>query len=135
MTRRYEGPERAPWPWWRRWACRCARGGYLLLVHPWLTKYEDGTVGGSMTRWAVAVFTYAEVQRMLRLDGPLGAWEALAIFCILFALPIDAAMTAVARRNPEKIVEGLLSRFGGGSDESTARRGWFGARDDGGPVG
>lgn len=102
--------ERRPWSWWER-------GYYWLygfLLGPFLTKHADGTITGSMTRWAVAVFTVAEIKRLLSVPPLALPWsEAFVVFCILFALPID---NALSRAKPSEVLELLGKPFGAASE-------------------
>lgn len=77
-------PARKVWPWWTRFFYWL----YNFIVGPFLTKLKDGTIMGSMTRWAVFAFGAAETRRLW--DAPVGAVtpaEAFVVFCVLFALP------------------------------------------------
>lgn len=89
---------RREWCWWERWLHRA----YLFFVGPFVRN--DGT--GAMTRWAVCFFTYAEVHRLLKITTPLGPWEALTVFFILFALPIDGALS---KAKPSEVL-GLIGK-------------------------
>lgn len=97
--------ERRKWAWWERglyWL-------YGFFVGPFLTKHSDGTVTGAMTRWAVAAFTVAQVTRLLaRPPQPLGWPDAFVVFCILFALPID---NALSRAKPKEVLDLLGKPF------------------------
>lgn len=75
-----ERRKRARWPWW------------------------------STTRWAVALFTLAEVWRIIGSDLGKANWpEAFICFCILFALPIDGALS---KAPAAKVVEAVTGMFG-----------------------
>lgn len=105
MTRRrVERPAEARvWSWPERagyWA-------YGFFLGPFLTKLPDGTINGSMTRWAVAAFTVAEIKRLLAVPPVALGWaDAFTVFFILFALPIDNALSKAAPRD----VLGLLGK-------------------------
>lgn len=128
MNVRVRPDGRKVWPWWRRVPVRVGRWAWNLFVGPFLTKHSDGTIQASMTRVAVAAFTVAEIMRLIPVQGADGGWtvapigwpDAFLAFCILFALPIDGALAAVAKRNPEKLVDALLSRMGVGDVANVA---------------
>ena len=64
----------------------------------------------STTRWAVALFTLAEVWRLTGSDIGRANWpEAFICFCILFALPIDGALS---RAPAVKVVDAVTGMFG-----------------------
>lgn len=111
------------WTWPERLLYWC----YNFFLGPFLAKLPDGTVQGSMTRWAVCLFTVAEVVRLapiwVHTPGgwvvtmvPLGWPDVAAVFVILFALPIDAALSAA---KPTEVL-GLLSKVvpGGAATQS-----------------
>jgi hypothetical protein len=107
---------REVWPWWKRAPIRCARWGYNILFGPFLTKLPDGTVQASMTRISVAAFTVVECWRLVPQDGPgqmrlvpvIGWPDAFLALCILFALPIDAALS---KAKPAEVLGFLRSPF------------------------
>ena len=71
----------------------------------------------STTRWAVALFTLAEVWRLA--GSPFGTanWaEAFLAFCILFALPIDGALS---KAPAVKVVEAVTGIFGKPAEGAT----------------
>lgn len=110
------GARRTPrrkWAWWERllyWL-------YGFFVGPFLTRHEDGRVTGAMTRWAVAFFTGAMFYRLVSDPGRSLGWaDAFTVFFILFALPIDGAMTRLAKRDPGRLVDAVAGMFGRGSD-------------------
>lgn len=124
MSRERKRPHgRGVWSPARRFGWRLGCWLFNFCIGPFLTKLEDGTVQASMTRIAVAGFSVAVIVRLLPVkaaDGgysvPVIGWpDAFLAFVILFALPIDGALTALARRNPEKLVELLLARMGVGA--------------------
>jgi hypothetical protein len=91
------------------WPERVAYWVYGFVVGPFLTKLPDGTVQGSMTRWAVAAFTAAEIVRLVAVPQmPLGWPDAFVVFFILFALPID---NALSRAQPKDVLELLGKPF------------------------
>ena len=64
----------------------------------------------STTRWTVALFTLAEVWRLAHAGLGTANWpEAFICFCILFALPIDGALS---RAPAVKVVEAVTGMFG-----------------------
>ena len=75
-----------------------------------------------MTRVAVAAFTVVECFRLLPQNGPgtlrivpvIGWADAFLAFCVLFALPIDSALT---RAKPSEVL-GLLGKFRGQGDST-----------------
>jgi len=113
-------PRRDVWPWWKRAPVRFVRGLYNIFVGPFLTKLPDGSGGwimqGSMTRCAVAAFTVVECFRLMPQNGPgelrivpvISVAEAVLAFCILFALPIDAALQ---KAKPSEVLGLLKSPF------------------------
>lgn len=71
----------------------------------------------STTRWAVALFTLAEVWRLLH--APVGSvtWpEAFVVFVILFALPIDGALS---KAPAEAVVRAVTGMFGKPAEGAT----------------
>lgn len=124
MTDRRRYSEREPWPWWKRATVGTGRWSFNLLIGPFLTKLPDGTVQASMTRVAVAAFTVVECFRLLPQNGPgemrlvpvIGWADAFLAFCVLFALPIDAAMS---KAKPQEVL-GLLGRMRGQGDDVQA---------------
>ena len=120
MSERKRPDGRGIWPAWKRVLVRVGRWLYDLGPACLLTKHEDGTIGGSMTRWAVLIFTFVMALRLIPLPegwhvAPMGWPETFALFFVLYALALNDALTTVARQNPEKLVESLLSRMGVGS--------------------
>lgn len=106
-------PGRRVWSWPERvlyWF-------YGFFLGPFLTKHADGTITGSMTRWAVAAFSVAEIARLLPVRGSDGGWsvpplgwpDAFMVFFILFALPID---NALSRAKPKDVLDLLGRPFG-----------------------
>lgn len=103
--------ERRVWSWPER----AAYWLYGFLLGPFLTKHVDGTVTGSMTRWAVAAFTVAEIMRLTPYRTPEGwtvppiGWpDVFMAFFILYALPID---NALSRAKPAEVLELLQAPF------------------------
>lgn len=121
MTDARRFPDREPWPWWKRGVVTSGRWLFNLLVGPFLSKLPDGTVQTSMTRVAVAAFTVVECFRLLPQDGPgamrlvpiIGWADAFLAFCVLFALPIDAALS---KAKPSEVL-GLLGRLRGQGED------------------
>lgn len=102
--------ERRPWSWPER----VAYWLYGFFIGPFLTRHADGTITGAMTRWAVAAFTVAQVTRLLaRPPQPLGWPDAFVVFCILFALPID---NALSRAKPKEVLDLIGRPFGAASE-------------------
>ena len=67
----------------------------------------------STTRWTVALFTLAEVWRLAH--SPIGAanWaEAFIVFCVLFALPIDGALSKAPAEAVVRAVTGMFGKPG-----------------------
>lgn len=120
MIERREYPKRDPWPWWKRGPVTLARWLFNVFLGPFLTKLPDGTVQGGMTRIAVAAFTVVEVYRLMPQPGPgemrlvpiIGWADAFLAFCVLFALPIDNALT---KAKPTEVLELLGKPFSGAS--------------------
>lgn len=111
-------PDRKPWPWWKRilyWL-------YNFFFGPFLTKHEDGTITGAMTRWAVAAFTIAMVYRMVTITDALGWPDAFVVFFVLYALGIDDGIKRLAKRDPAKLVDAVTGMMGQGDDDSSRRR-------------
>lgn len=111
--------------WWN-----VATFPYRAFVGPFLTKLSDGTIIGSMTRWAVAVFTWAEYQRLVGhvIEAPDGTYkiiepvqmvlpEAFVCFVILYALAIDKKLNEAPA---SEVVDLLGKPFGGGVDAGSA---------------
>ena len=101
---------------------------YRFFISPFLTKLPDGTVMGSMTRWAVFCFTIAEILRLAPIwvhtpSGwivtmvPLGYPDVLAIFFILFALPLNEALNNSKPKDITDLIGKVLP--GGGSASMT----------------
>jgi len=64
----------------------------------------------STTRWTVALFTVAEVWRLAGSEVGGVTWpEAFVVFVILFALPIDGALS---KAPAVKVVEAVTGMFG-----------------------
>lgn len=117
MMERRARAQRREWSWGERvlfWI-------YNVLVGPFLTRLPDGTVQGSMTRIATAMFTIAEIARLRPQFQPgAGLWlvpvigwpDAFMVVATLFALPLDNAMTKLADKNPERLLELFLGRMG-----------------------
>jgi len=111
-----ERPARKEWSW----PVRILFWLYNFFVGPFLTKLRDGTIMGSMTRWAVALFVAAEVYRLVQLPVGLATWpEAFIAFCVLFALPIDGALSRLAERDPEAVVRAVTGMFGKPAEGAT----------------
>ena len=115
------GRGRQVWPWWKRTPTRCVRWAYNIVFGPFLTKLPDGTVQASMTRISVAAFTVVQCWRLIPQDGPgemrlvpvIGWPDAFLALCILFALPIDAALT---KAKPTEVLNFLGRPFGRAQD-------------------
>ena len=106
---RREWAARAPWPWWKRWPMAVLKFAFGMFV----TKHEDGTIGPSWT----AIFGGALLIVLIERLPPNPPWSyVFLVFATLYVKPINDAMKAVAKRNPEKIVDALLSRMGAGGD-------------------
>lgn len=106
------GPRSARRIW--SWPERLAYWVYGFLIGPFLTKLPDGTVQGSMTRWAVAGFSIAEIVRLIAVPPMALGWpDAFVVFFILFALPID---NALSRAKPAEVLELLGKPFAGARD-------------------
>jgi len=109
-------PRRDVWPWWKRLPVRFVRGLFNILVGPFLTKLPDRVIQGSMTRVSVAAFTVVECWRLMPQNGPgelrlvpiIGWPDAFMALCILFALPIDAALQ---KAKPAEVLGLLKSPF------------------------
>ena len=135
--------ERERWPWPRRALYSTGRWIFNLLIGPFLTKLPDGTIQASMTRISVAAFMVVECYRLMPQPGPgdlrlvpvIGWPDAFLAFFVLFALAIDKAMTTLAERNPEKLVETLLGRMGIGEVAGRAFSGFTGPANEGAPGG
>lgn len=71
----------------------------------------------STTRWAVAAFTVAEVWRLAGSELGKANWpEAFICFCVLFALPIDGALS---KAPAVRVVEAVTGMFGKPSEGAT----------------
>ena len=71
----------------------------------------------STTRWTVVLFTLAEVWRLVGSDIGKANWaEAFICFCILFALPIDGALS---KAPAEKVVDAVTGMFGKPAEGAT----------------
>ena len=116
--------KRAPrdvWPWWKRAPVSFLRGLFNIFVGPFLTKLPDSTIQGSMTRVSVAAFTVVQCWRLMPQDGPgelrivpvIGWPDAFLALCILFALPLDAALT---KAKPSEVLGFLRAPFSRGGE-------------------
>lgn len=100
------------------WPERLAYWGYGFFVGPFLTKLPDGTVNGSMTRWAVAAFTVAEIKRLLAVPPAALGWpDCITVFFILFALPIDNALSHAKPRDVLELLGKPFARAGEAIDQ------------------
>ena len=76
----------------------------------------------STTRWSVALFTLAEVWRLIHADfGKANLSEAFICFCILFALPIDGKLSQAPAAVVVKAITDMLR-------PAAAAGGWFADR-------
>lgn len=122
MSERKRHPDRSKWGAPRRIAFRCWCGLYATIyaiVGPLLTKHEDGTVTLSWTAVFAGGLLVVITRRLLPLPegtvlAPIGWDVAFVIVMTLFVKPINDAVNAYARRNPEGLVNALLSRMGVG---------------------
>jgi hypothetical protein len=73
----------------------------------------------STTRWSVLLFTLTEVWRLAHSAIGTATWpEAFICFCILFALPIDGALS---KAPAESVVRAVTGMFGKPAEAA----GWF----------
>jgi len=143
MKQRKRPEGRKVWSAPRRCFARLSHWAYNFFIGPFLTRFPDGTIQASMTRICTAGLMFVEVWRLRPQPAPGGMWlvpvigwpDAFLAFCILFALPLDKALTTVAERNPEKLVDALLSRMGVGDVAASAFNGLTGPANDGAPGG
>ena len=71
----------------------------------------------STTRWAVALFTVAEVWRLAGSEVGGVTWpEAFVVFVVLFALPIDGALS---KAPAVKVVDAVTGMFGKPAEGAT----------------
>lgn len=108
--------ERRVWSWPER----AAYWLYGFFLHPFLKRHPDGSVTGEITYWAVAGFSIVEIWRLAphrTADGwivpPVGWPDVFLAFCILFAVPIDNALTKAA---PQEVIDLLKQPFARAGD-------------------
>lgn len=124
------------WPWWKRalWVL------FKFVFGPWLTKHEDGTLGLAWTPIIATVVLAVVTLRFLPLRGewvfaPIGWPEAFLVVLTLYVKPINDALNAYAKKNPEGLVNALLARMGAGDVATGTDLGFTGPANDGAPGG
>ena len=126
MSERKRPDGRGIWPWWRRIPFRFGMWAYGFFVGPFLTA--DGKKA-SHSAILIAALGVVECLRLLPQDGPgemrlvtvIGWPDAFVVFVLVFGRALDKAMNTVADRNPEKLVEMVLSRMGVGDVAQAAQ--------------
>lgn len=123
--RRYDGPDREPWPWWKK----LGLGLHKIAIQPWLDAQGNGSIPAVLS----GMLGFAVTYRLLTFPS-VGWPEAWIVFsCFVGVAVYEAAMT-VARLNPEKLLEIVTSKMGVG-EVGGRFSGMTGFANDGAPGG
>ncbi len=111
----------------RQWSIR-----EFWLFRFFIAPFLDAQGDGSMPAWMAFGIAWAMISRMGS-NAPLGWPDAFIVFFAFLGIPLYEAAMTVARLNPEKLLDLVVSRMGVGEVANVP--GLTAAANDGAPGG